>query len=460
MATILTAIALSVFGLMCLMSVFKPQWALVLILSFMGYEQLMNSFVPFLAQRSWVSNVVAAGFAGLALVSAMAYGRRPFRGLVNANTFLIISLYLLAYAGYTYSMAPEAAIYFIKTGIPYLVLMLGILPALVCTHDQIQRMSVPLLFVGCILIVLILISPRTEFYGTRLFIDLSYTGGKADRGNPLAIAEVGGLMVIVAALMNPRSSNLLISLLRLGAIILGLSIAFLVGSRGQLVSSAFIAILFYPLAHEIRNVKQFFLRAFSVGTFGFVMLFVSKVFLSASDATQRFSYDQLAQGISGRMYYITTMLQEYGARPGSYLQGLGTGSFNALVTTDSDGFLYPHNLVIEVLTHHGLIGFSILFGIFCVTGYHSWKLIRAGLQGAIDRSVVAIVLGLAGYVTLLSMKQGSFLVIPVPFYMYMVISKIYTRSVLDGEIGYQDNSDPGEAYSESYGDQDWDEGQD
>ncbi|MFK7759596.1 MAG: O-antigen ligase family protein [Phycisphaerales bacterium] len=452
MVTALALIALTLFGFMCLMSLFKPHWALVLVFSFLAYEQLITSIVAPLARRSWIINVTAAGFAGLALLSAMMMGRKPFRGLKNPNTFLIAFLYLFAYFGVTYSMAPDAAHYFVKTGLPYMALMLVIFPQLVCSQEQIKRMCLPVLVIGCALMGLIFISPRTQFYGSRMFIDLSYTVGGDSKGNPLAIAEFGGILVIVGSLMDQRAKNVLVSLLRMTAILLGIAIAFLVGSRGQLVFSVFVSVLFYPLAHEIKNIKQFFFRAASLGVFSLFLFILAKTVLFASAATERFSSQDIADGINGRMYFYTETLNAYFSRPGSFLQGIGTGSFNAVVPHGQEGFLYPHNLVIEVLAHHGLIGFSALMLIFLFTMVHSIGLIRAGFRGTVDRSVAAIVIALGVYMTMLAFKQGSFLIIPFPFYMYLVISKIYQRMVLDSRESaylYEEEADYGEY--EDYG---------
>ena len=441
MTSALIAFALGVFGLMCFMSLIRPHWALVLIFSFFGYEQLLSSFLPIFAQKSWLINVLATGFAGLAVVSGMVAGRKPLRGSLNANMVLMFLLYIFASTSVLYSFMPSAGMYFLRAGAPSIVLMCVILPLLMYSEDQIQKMCVPLMLVGSALVLMIFVSPRTEIYGTRLFIDMSYTRGLGERGNPLAIAEVGGFMMITAVLMEPKSKNPLISVLRAGSILLGLLISFLVGSRGQLLFSIFFAVMFYPLAHEIRNLKQFFARAVSIGFLGLVILIVSKIVLGSSDASERFSADNLSDGIAGRMYYITSIFEEYASRPTRYLQGLGSGSFNAFVSHDGDGYIYPHNLIFEILTHHGLIGITLLAGIFMLTGKQTISLIRSGYSGAVNRSSIAIVLALAAYVTMISMKQGSFLLYPLPFYMYLIISKIYRRHILDAAEFFDHESD-------------------
>ena len=425
MSTVLAAISLLIFAFLCFKALYRPWWASVLVLSYIAYEQFLVSYFTVLARHSYILNITAGLVALSSVMVAILNGRRPYQGYFNLNTILVGLLYALAIFGVSYSMMPAAGMYFIRQGIPVAGLMLVILPLLVDSMDHIRKMSVPLMLIGCSLVTLVLISPRTQIYGARLFIEYSQTmGSKDDRGNPLALAELGGLMILFATLMEPQRFVGLTNLLRTLSIILGVSIAFLVGSRGQLVFAIALAVMLYPLSHSVRDIKQFFVRAGAIGIFGIIMAVIAKVFLASSVSSQRFTADDISVGLQGRMYFATSMLNEYVANPAYYLQGLGTGSFNAIVRHGGVGYLYPHNLIIEVLTHHGMIGFTLLMGIFAMTGYHLYKLWRLAMKGIVDRSAVAILLAFTFYLTLLSMKQGSFILIPIPFYAYLISSKL------------------------------------
>ncbi len=453
MVSLLSGIALLLFVLVCLLALFKPHWTLVLIFTVFAFEQLLESFIPFFALKSWVINVTTAGIAGMALLTSLITGKRPFKGFLNLNTVLIFSLYLFASFGVLYSMSPEAGKYFLNKGSPYFVLLVLMLPALVSSAEQITKMTTPFLFVGMIILILILVSPRTLIYGMRLLIDLSYTRGSGEHGNPLALGELGGMMMIVAVLMNPERNNVLITLLRIAALLIGLSVSFLVGSRGQLIFSIFVAVLCYPIAYQIKDINQFFIRTASAGITLLLVSFVAKTFLLGTDASARFSTESLSEGLNSRMYFVTEMLNAWGSNPANYIQGLGTGAFNAIVPHGQDAYIYPHNLAVEILTHHGLIGFTLLCLIGLVTAIHAIRLVNLGRHGQINRGVVAIVLAMTCYVTMISMKQGSFMLYPLPFYMCMVVSKLYSRTVR--EIGDDKQwDDAGSEYDEyaDYGD--------
>lgn len=443
----ISAVALLIFFVLCLLALFRPHWAAVLALCYLGYEQLLSSFYFSLARNSWVINVVAGSAVLASVLVSFIMGRRPLRGYFNLNTLLTWSLYAFAVFGVTYSMLPAAGVYFVKKGFPPAVLMMFLLPLVIISWDTVKKMSMPVLLAGSVLIIMIVVSPRTQIYGSRLFIDMSYTGGSASkRGNPLAIAEVGGYVMLFAALMEPRKASLLIGLVRLGAFLLGAAIAFLVGSRGQLVFAMFFAVMLYPLAHQVRDFKQFFLRAGTCSIAILIVAAVGKVIVSGSKSAQRFTASDISEGFSGRISFAKELLSEYGANPGNFLQGIGTGSFNAVVKHGGEGYLYPHNLIVEVLAHHGLIGLSMLMGIFAITGMHLYKALRMAMRGEIDRSAAAIVISLVFYTTMLAMKQGSFVLIPIPFYTYMILSKLITReshelhaAQLDDDFEYFDD---------------------
>lgn len=449
----LSAVALLIFLTICFLALWKPHWAVVLALCYLGYEQLLSSFFVSLARNTWLINVVAGMSILSAVGIAVVMGQKPLRGYFNLNSVLVCALYIFAAFGVTYSMMPAAGTYFVKKGYPPAVLMLFLLPVIVISWDTIRKTAMPLLVVGSILVVMIIISPRTQIYGSRLFIDLSYTGAsRSNRGNPLAIAEVGGYMMLFAALMESQKSSFICWTIRLGAFLLGAAIAFLVGSRGQLVFALFFSVLLYPLAHQIQNVKQFFLRAGSAGVALAFIALLGKVLVSSSKSAQRFTASDISQGLDGRIYFAKELLGEYVRNPANYLQGIGTGSFNAVVKHDGEGYLYPHNLVVEVLAHHGIIGLTILCGIFAITGVHMLKAYRLARRGFIDRSSVAMMIGLVCYTTMLALKQGSFVLIPLPFFSYLMLSKLITRESHALATQYEEYEEYEEyEYEEEYG---------
>lgn len=429
MTAAFSTISVALLVLLMLVALVRTRWAIVLVFAYSGIEQLIESFSRFFATKSSLINI-AVGLLSIWTVGRLAmFGHRPFRGYFNPTTVLVFALYSLAGFSVIYSVMPEAGMYFLKTGFPYYVLYLLLFPAMITRTSTINDMAMLMLIVGCTVMIAILLSPRTVFYGARMFIDLSYSRVGADsRGNPLAIGELGGTVAIFAALMSVSRAGSLVALIRTGAVVLGLATCFLAGVRGQLVFAIVFSVAFFPLANRVKDVKQFAIRSIATGAACAVVLLVYKMFLSGSESVERFSAQQLAGGFEARTYFLTESFKAYMERPANFLQGLGAGSFSALVRHDSDGYLYPHNLLIDVLMHQGLLGFGITAVVFILVARSALVLVQRARQDLVNRNSVAITLALTGYVTMISMKQGTFLLYPLPFYMFLVLVKMHKLS--------------------------------
>ncbi len=429
MTAAFSTLSIALLGLLMLVALVRTRWAIVLVFAYSGIEQLVESFSMFFASKSSLINIAVGVVSLLTVVRLFVFGERPFRGAFNPVSMLVYALYGLACFGVLYSMMPEAATYFLKSGFPYYALFLVLVPAMITRTTTMNEVSIMMLVVGCAVMIAILISPRTIFYGSRMFIDLSYSRIESDsRGNPLAIGELGGTVVIFATLMRAQRAGSIVGLFRAGAVVLGLAICFLAAVRGQLVFSVFFSVLLFPLANRVRNVKQFLVRSGFVGVACVAVFTVFKLFLAGSESADRFSAEQLASGFAARTYYLTQSMNAYASNPASYLQGLGTGSFNAVVRHEGDGFLYPHNLIVDVLMHQGVVGLVLLVLIFILTGRSAWVLFQRARQHLIDRNAVAIVIALCGYLTMISMKQGTYVLYPLPFYMFLVLVKMHKLS--------------------------------
>ncbi len=460
MTAAFSTLSVLLLGVLMLVALVRTRWAIVLVFAYSGIEQLIESFSAFFASKSSLINIAVGMVSLLTVGRLLIVGERPFRGAVNGISILVFILYAFAVFGVLYSMMPEAGKHFVKTGFPYYMLYLVLVPSMITRTSILNEVAIPMLVVGCAVMLAILISPRTIFWGSRMFIDLSYSRAGSDAvGNPLAIGELGGTVVIFAALMSARRAGSLIAVFRTGAVALGLVVCFFAAVRGQLMFSIFFAVLFFPLANHVKNVKQFMIRSASAGAALVVLFGVYKIFLSGSASVTRFSSEGLSEGISSRMYFLTESLKAYTSNPTNFLQGLGTGSFNTVVRHGGDGYLWPHNLFIDVLMHQGMIGFSIMTVIFLLCARSAWVLFQRARHGQVDRNSVAIALALCGYVTMISMKQGTFMLYPLPFYMFLVLAKMHKLS--DAELAeaalHESWSEPENGWNEDYGDPGYDD---
>ena len=417
----MTPLALIVAGCFLAAAVFvlwRPQYAAVGLLVMFPLEQLAQSFFPIAQQRPVLVN------AGVAIVAAFAVALRFWRrepiglGYSNPTSWLLWMLYGLFWMTLAWSPAMGPALGLMIPGVPYYIVLMILLPLLVTDVTSIRPVFVGLLVVGTGIAALILASPSAGFYAGRFVVQLEGIGA-GERGNPLALAEMGGMMVVVGALLVGSKKNILFLALRLGAILIGLGLAISSGSRGQVVAAVMAVFLFFPLARGIGNIKQVAGLGVAVVAFYFILSMAFSLFVGAENET-RWDVDRLQGGVESRLEHASTLLEAFIEAPGAWLLGLGSNAFNYY----SRGGKYVHNVIIEMLCEQGVVGLTLLL---LATGFAAkagWRLIQLNRDDPVRRSTVAALGALAVYMFLLALKQGSSLGAPSAFYLFVVIAKL------------------------------------
>ncbi len=427
MGTLIMAIA--VLGLLggSLYTLFKPRWAILFIIILYPLEQLLSATSVFFASHHMLLNIIVGVLAIVGAASAFLSNRRPLRGYMNPVWLLTVALYAWAVFGIMFSPDKKKAIEDFTVGLPYLGLLLVFPGLLVNDVVDFRRLLVPTMVIGTAIIVLIITSPNTTIFSGRL--GLEGLGPDSKIQNPLATATLGGTIVIIAALFKPTRFPLFVNLVRLGALGSGLAIAMLSGSRGQLLGAGLVSLLMFPFARRVKNIFQFVSVSFSaVFVLGLGYLVLSLV--TTTDAASRWDMSTLESGLGSRWSMITTMLGEFLSSPMNYLQGLGTSSFQTYWTGGGD-LPYVHNMPVQILTEHGLIGATLLMAILVLVARASYLLMKHYRDDPGMLSTAAIIIAICMYQLLLSFKQGSFFTSAVPFWWFLVLSKVYWRTMKD-----------------------------
>ena len=123
---------------------------------------------------------------------------------------------------------------------------------------------------------------------------------------------------------------------------------------------------------------------------------------------------------------------------------------------------YPHNQPVEVITELGLVGFAMYAGMLLLAVKYAIEIFRGSAGSTDRRSSVAILIGLALFGFLLTLKQGTVHNSGVDMMIYIVITRIalYERDaalVGDDEEAYDEEYDEehdGE-YDESHEDEEF-----
>lgn len=421
MTAIIGYILLLVVGVGLLYVLKQPRWAFMLIAMQFPLKQLLQSYSPFLVQQSALVNI-AIMLVACAAVMVRVFRREPvLLGFRNPVTHCVIGMYILGFAGLAYTPVFSNASSLMLGGAPYYLEMLVVLPLLLLDLRDFRRMLTGMMIFSIIVTVLIFINPAAKVTSERLTIDLGQGLGVSNlKSNPLALAEMGGLVALIAALVVYEGKSQILVVLRAAAFLSGLGLAIASGSRGQVIAAALMAVLFYPVARKVKDIKQFFLLVVGLGFLGLIMFATFKLFISTENAA-RWDITLMLDSLQDRQARVGMLLRAYLENPASWLQGLGTNYFSYITGTDYD---YCHNVLVEISTENGVIGLILFIATYYFTIKESRRLFALYSEDPSLRATSALLMAIFAYNAFLSLKQGCMWTIPAPWYWCVVIAKL------------------------------------
>lgn len=381
----------------------RPQTAIVAIIVQFPLEQLVQSYFPIAQRTPWLINAVIAGLAFVALLSRISQGKSVFVGIKNPVTWGVFALYGLAWIGLLWSPGQANGYAMLSSALPYFVLTLIIAPMLVGDLDEYRVILVPLMVTGSLVALLIFVNPNMSYYAGRMTLELG-NYGPDQRGNPLALADVGAMIAMVAVLYRAPTRTPLVMAVRIAAFILGIRLAIVSGSRGQVLAAIACGLAFYPVARRVANLKQFVGVTIGLGILVMGFYFGFRNFIGHENET-RWGSEGMKSGVEDRALRIMRLLEEYAGNPLAWPFGLGTNAHSGVVAGEN----YVHNFAVEVLCEEGLLGFAVAATTLWMTfaaGRRLWQ-DHHGDRGG--QATVAILGAQAAFFLLLSMKQGTFL---------------------------------------------------
>lgn len=401
----------------------RPHWALLLIVIMYALEQLLQSYVPLFRTHYALFNYGVAMLAGFAMLLRIAKGEPVGSGMKCAAIGLIYTQFLLWLLGMLYSPAPDVALLHLQANWPYMLLLLVVMPLLVVELPEVRQVMIGLLVVGPIIAVLLIVNPNSSYHAGRLVVDLGMVGeGREQFGNPLATAELGGVMALVAALIQPSVRARGFTLLRTIAFVCGLGLAIGSGSRGQVFATVVAGVIFYPVAKRVNNVRSFFLTAIGLLVLMGGVYLTFKLFIGEQNQ-RRWDIALMVEHVTLRFDMASSFLQEYIARPSHWLFGLGTNSWTLVSGASDTRGNYVHNVAVEILCEQGIFGAAVfvISGVLALQeGRRLWAL---HADDPALRSTTAILLALSAYTLFLSLKEGS-ITAAMPFYWWLILVKV------------------------------------
>lgn len=402
------AIGLLAYGSICffliVVSLKHPAVAIAGVLCMFGLEQWGQATTRFFAQHQSATNLLMGGILLFALtIQFIRKGLDLFEGYPLVG-WLTIAFFLYAFTSTQWAPRPDLSLNLWASRWPYLVTVVLLCPLLITEAQDIRAANAGLALIGGLLAVLLLFFVKWE--SRRIVLDSTL-------GNPLAIAAMAGLVVVILILADPWPRSAIWFPLKWAFVALALALIVRSGSRGQLLGVLVACLLCWPISRGLRNVKQFAVLAVVVLFIGVSISWTMQEFWGQEVASGkgRWNEHSAQQDVSGRIDNALLMVEIAAESPTSLLFGLGnSAAYDRRILG-----IYPHFLPLEVLAEEGVFGF-VLYGVIFVLTLRSCHRGFQLSQGDSNlRMLLGGLLGMYLFMVILSLKQGSLLVNLEPF---------------------------------------------
>ncbi len=391
--------ALVLVGCLYLVAVWRPAWAVTVVLTMFATEQLLQASSGIFRTYGSLANVCVGGVVLLALGKSFLAGTLQTSRWINTASVLTLLLY--GYAGFSWlwTASPEWLAEYIRWTSPYILVTLALAPLLIRSMDDLRELRVAMLVVGSIVAVLIILSPGFELVNGRYVVNID----RDSRTNPLAIGALGGMLVLLSVLGPSSEVRPGIVALRITAFFAGLGLGFMSGSRGEVLAAIVFAFVFLPVARRINNFGQF------VGTAVVSLIFVVGVYAIRSifvgaDNEDRWSTEGLIYGPLGRLENVQDLALLYLDRPLLWFTGIGSAAFHDLPTRSGDP--YSHVLIADLIFELGVPGVILGVAIFWGAVGNAKQLFASVCHDPQSRAMVAFLAAFIAYEFALANKAG------------------------------------------------------
>ena len=427
MSAILLVLVLGLLIALSVGAIFRPVWGLVLVILMYALEQSLQGAVPIFRSFPPLANYWTASVIGLSAANAIFRQPNPFVGYASLSWML--SVLIFVWAGASLLWTPSATAMKMTTdGIPYFILFLVLAPLLPDSITDLRSFALIMMLFGTLTALSIIANPEFNIESGRLGLQISFKV----RSSPLAMGELGGTLVILAALYHATIRSPLVVVLRIVSFISGTILVLYSGSRGQLIFAAIIAIGFFPVCRKVRNVFSFFATAAGLIVIGIgVMLLARLVFKSEGGMVEsRWSSDLLTAGTQVRRENALDLLLAFASSPQAWVFGLGWNAFSAYTKASTEP--YSHAVMLDILCELGIPAFSALMVVLLQTLRASRRLFALVAESPLDRSVTTCFIALTVYQILLSNKQGMLWASGPLFIHLLTLTRIDQRTQLLG----------------------------
>lgn len=394
-----------------LAAVRKPAGVVAAVLCMYGLEQWAQASSPYFVNHGKLINLVT----GLLVVTALTvkfFRNDLHAGKYPATGWASLALYGVAVASFFWTGYRSGWVERMDLMFPYIITVAILMPMLVYDIRDLRTGLYYMLIVGSVLAVLLALTVTWTYRGIEL------KGAVGTKGNPLAVASMGGYVCIIAALMNFRGISRVWQLLRWPVMAFGFYLPIVSGSRGQLIALVPVIGLLIPMSRRFTNWKGAVATIFGLGLFAVIVVAGYSMFATG----ERWSGEELVAGYSEtRLYAAKVVLGKWiSSGPIAWLIGMGnSASFNPAVLGNK-----PHFMAVEVLTEEGLVGFALLGTLVWLAARSVFRIYRFVKNDPDLRGVLAAATGVLLFELIISCKQGSLLFNTYIFAFAIILGRV------------------------------------
>jgi len=395
-----------------------PGFAVVLVWSVYGLEQVLSGQSSYILQQGSLVNAVVAIVAVLAAVKNpllslnKVFATSEFIGAIALIGFLAISTFWAADVEFSQAYLIEYSPQLLAYGL--------VVPFCIVGISKLNKIMLTTIIFGGLVLTGMFFSD----YGFR-GVSFEKIGGTIVEANPLAAASFGGYVAIccvfslVADFRQKRWGDASRFLVVMKFLTLPLAMYIIVrsGSLGQFAASLLAIVIWLPIAMRVSDKRS---RLFNGILLAIALMAVVIWMVDTFEWNFRWRWSFIVQSTIDRQDLIFPILAEYfKGGPFVWLVGLGSSSSQKLVGG------YPHNVPVEVLVETGLVGISIFGYVFWNAFTHGLRMVRSPKIPHHLRIHVCALLCLMTFELIVSLKQSNIVCSSTLFSFALMVGWIY-----------------------------------
>jgi hypothetical protein len=416
------------FGLFAIITILifrQPAAAVGALLCTYGVEQWAQSQSPFFFTHQWLTNLMTAGVLLFALLARFLKGK-PVINPVTREYWVMTALYALAIASVSWSIAPLISWEQLNNYLKYVAVFGFLMPLAVSDRDDLKVTLYTMLSLGVAVCSLLLVT--ADWADRKVIMRSGAAIGSIglERGNPLAVATLGGQVAMASLLMNFKGTASFWRVFRYIVFGVGFALTVKSGSRGQTFALIIATLAFFPFSRRFKDLKGFIGFAISIIIFGALVVSIADYFIGQSAneirVEDRWSWQAFVDAYQGGRINTSLILLSFWFEGGPlrWIVGLGSSaSFDPAILGN-----YPHIVLAEVLGELGVIGWLILWlvPIFAYRAIRElWDYVKDDPE---DRGMIATLAALFLFDVILSFKQGSLLGTSSTFGLAVILGRL------------------------------------